>query len=459
MRPKLTLVAGKADKAEIRIKLPTIVGRTRNAGLMIGHKTVSRRHCELFERQGMLYVRDTGSRNGTLVDNVPIKESVLKPGHTLTVGPLTFRADYEPADAFIRGDEPVGANGAASLTTPDLESPEARAKAAPQKLETVHLSETPTSGEMEFAEVELHDAGADGDLDLPAMDDDLTVDAPNDKPTSAAKAAGDAASDDEFSDALVLEDNELEFDELTDTAPSTPKPPSLDSSASAPSVADAVQANGQAAAAGKADEVDLSDAIGSDALGGDALGDLDAEDDFLTFDLDDAPAKAAPAQESAQASAATPDDASTAEPADAFDAAPVDDLSFDDLDLAFDIKDDPPAGKKPNAMAAEIEEVDELGFTLEDLDTPIAMKDPDEPAMNGAEDNGEEEEEALEFELADPEPPKPAAKAPAAKAPVAKVAAGNSTAKKSDSSKVPLGEEKPSGGDAGASAFMKELGL
>ena len=90
MRPKLTLVAGKADKAEIRLKLPTIVGRTRDAGLMIAHKTVSRRHCELFERHGMLFVRDTGSRNGTLVDNSPIKEAMVKPGHTLTVGPLTF---------------------------------------------------------------------------------------------------------------------------------------------------------------------------------------------------------------------------------------------------------------------------------------------------------------------------------------------------------------------------------
>ncbi|HVT30765.1 MAG TPA: FHA domain-containing protein, partial [Lacipirellulaceae bacterium] len=90
MRPKLVLVAGKADKAEIRLKLPTIVGRTHDAGLMIAHKTVSRRHCELFERHGMLFVRDTGSRNGTLVDSAPIKkEAMVKPGHTLTIGPLT----------------------------------------------------------------------------------------------------------------------------------------------------------------------------------------------------------------------------------------------------------------------------------------------------------------------------------------------------------------------------------
>jgi hypothetical protein len=115
MKAKLILVAGKADKGEVRLKLPTIIGRTREAGLMIAHKTVSRRHCELFERHGMLYVRDSGSLNGTLVDDAPIKESMLKPGHTVTVGPLTFRAEYEPADAFLGGDEPEDAvNGTAA---------------------------------------------------------------------------------------------------------------------------------------------------------------------------------------------------------------------------------------------------------------------------------------------------------------------------------------------------------
>ena len=105
MRPKLVLVAGKADKAEIRLKLADDRRSHGDAGLMIAHKTVSRRHCELFERHGMLFVRDTGSRNGTLVDNAPIKEAMVKPGHTLTIGPLTFRADYEPADSFIRSDD------------------------------------------------------------------------------------------------------------------------------------------------------------------------------------------------------------------------------------------------------------------------------------------------------------------------------------------------------------------
>ena len=57
---------------------------------MIRHPTVSRRHCEIFEVDGTLFVRDAGSLNGTLVDDATVQEAALKPGHTLTVGPLDF---------------------------------------------------------------------------------------------------------------------------------------------------------------------------------------------------------------------------------------------------------------------------------------------------------------------------------------------------------------------------------
>ena len=185
MRPKLVLVAGKADKAEIRLKLPTIVGRTRDAGLMIAHKTVSRRHCELFERHGMLFVRDTGSRNGTLVDNSPVKESMVKPGHTLTIGPLTFCADYEPADSFIRSDQPdqpAMANGkaAAEAGMADEAAPDSRSAKAAALAQTAKLSDTPPAGDLEFEELGPEDGG---DIELPAMVD-VTDDLASTVPTA-----------------------------------------------------------------------------------------------------------------------------------------------------------------------------------------------------------------------------------------------------------------------------------
>jgi len=127
MEAKLVVVGGKANKAEVQLKLPTVIGRGRDADLTVAHPTVSRHHCVLFEQDGVLFVRDNGSLNGTLVEGNKVEEAQLKPGETLTVGPLTFRAEYQwsaglpggadaPAvDEFAELDSAVpGSNSAAS---------------------------------------------------------------------------------------------------------------------------------------------------------------------------------------------------------------------------------------------------------------------------------------------------------------------------------------------------------
>ncbi|MCO6454246.1 MAG: FHA domain-containing protein [Pirellulaceae bacterium] len=95
MHAKLVVVGGDAKAAEINLKLPTIIGRGRNASLTLAHPLVSRQHCEIVEHEGRLLVRDLGSLNGTFVGNERITESILAPGELLTVGTVTFRAVYE----------------------------------------------------------------------------------------------------------------------------------------------------------------------------------------------------------------------------------------------------------------------------------------------------------------------------------------------------------------------------
>ena len=94
MEAKLIVVGGKASKTTIALKLPTMIGRSREAGLTIPHPMISRQHCEVFEADGLLMVRDLGSLNGTMVGGRRIKESPLPPDAEFTVGPLTFRAEY-----------------------------------------------------------------------------------------------------------------------------------------------------------------------------------------------------------------------------------------------------------------------------------------------------------------------------------------------------------------------------
>lgn len=120
MEAKLVVVSGAARPSEFKLKLPTIIGRSRSVDLPVGHPLVSRQHCELFVEGEVLKIRDLGSLNGTYVNDERIAEdTVLAPGATFTVGPLTFQAVYSsPAAAVAEQEEPAGEE-AGELTFPD----------------------------------------------------------------------------------------------------------------------------------------------------------------------------------------------------------------------------------------------------------------------------------------------------------------------------------------------------
>ena len=102
LKAKLVVVGGDAKAAEISLKLPTVIGRGREASLTLPHPLVSRQHCELFEKEGLLHVRDMKSLNGTYVDSKRIEaSSILNPDQLLTIGNVTFRAVYSPSDSSV----------------------------------------------------------------------------------------------------------------------------------------------------------------------------------------------------------------------------------------------------------------------------------------------------------------------------------------------------------------------
>ncbi len=60
--------------------------------LLLDERTVSRFHCEVFvDEKGNPWVKDLGSRNGTVVDGVPIKEAALRSGSLLQLGRVSLR--------------------------------------------------------------------------------------------------------------------------------------------------------------------------------------------------------------------------------------------------------------------------------------------------------------------------------------------------------------------------------
>lgn len=100
MNVSLMMVNAAGDAKELRIKrLPAIVGRGDDCDVRVPVASVSRKHCELFDDDDELLVRDAGSSNGTYVNREKVVgQHELSPGDLLAIGPLVFvvRIDGHP---------------------------------------------------------------------------------------------------------------------------------------------------------------------------------------------------------------------------------------------------------------------------------------------------------------------------------------------------------------------------
>lgn len=66
--------------------LPATIGRGTEATIQLARDPgVSRRHAELYEREGRLWLRDLGSRHGTLVNDRPIADQELVLGDVIEI--------------------------------------------------------------------------------------------------------------------------------------------------------------------------------------------------------------------------------------------------------------------------------------------------------------------------------------------------------------------------------------
>lgn len=112
VQARLVVVGGDVKTSEIKLRLPCTIGRGRGSSIVLAHPLVSRQHCEIYEAEGGLMVRDLGSLNGTFVNNQRIGESApLPPNELLTVGTVTFRAVYDAVAETANAEEVAeGAN-------------------------------------------------------------------------------------------------------------------------------------------------------------------------------------------------------------------------------------------------------------------------------------------------------------------------------------------------------------
>lgn len=210
MQAKLVVITGKTSKRIVDLALPTVIGRSRGASLTVAHPMVSRRHCEIFEQDGVAIVRDLGSLNGTMLGGRRIEMAALLPDSEFTIGPISFRIHYEysgdlgrvPVTKFV-DEEPseqaeiepiedaVEQEGEVAL---DFEAIEQEGDVAPD-VEAIETPEEPRSAESAGDEDEIPGfmdwADAEAGEDFPGGEKAPAVPP---KPAAAATAPPQAAA-------------------------------------------------------------------------------------------------------------------------------------------------------------------------------------------------------------------------------------------------------------------------
>jgi len=211
MEVKLVVTNGRHTGREIPIKGPKFfVGRAEDCHLRPGSDLVSRHHCVILVEDGLVAVRDFGSKNGTFVNGEQVMpEQELKDGDRLVIGQLDFNVKFvgAPVDEARPTEAPTET---AQVPKPAEEAAAAEAPAVEEKPEPVEpkAEPEPVAKKPEPAAKKKEPAGkdtvgADGDLDISQWfgdDDDASAKTDTqtiDMSTLSKTGTGEIAKDEE----------------------------------------------------------------------------------------------------------------------------------------------------------------------------------------------------------------------------------------------------------------------
>jgi predicted component of type VI protein secretion system len=107
MRAQLVPLDG-GSPVEI-VKDLVLIGRKEECDLRLDHKSVSKMHCIIVKTDGMLFLRDLGSTNGTRVNGTRVRRAALLPNDQIAIANYKFRIYLGPDAAPLPAAPPVDA--------------------------------------------------------------------------------------------------------------------------------------------------------------------------------------------------------------------------------------------------------------------------------------------------------------------------------------------------------------
>jgi pSer/pThr/pTyr-binding forkhead associated (FHA) protein len=87
------------------VKDLTLVGRKEDCDVRLDHKSVSKMHCVIVKTDGMLFLRDLGSTNGTKVNGQRVRRAALLPNDQVFIANYKFRVHMGPDEPSVMAEE------------------------------------------------------------------------------------------------------------------------------------------------------------------------------------------------------------------------------------------------------------------------------------------------------------------------------------------------------------------
>jgi two-component system response regulator GlrR len=101
LRVVLTPAKGKKIEAPLGVS-PLVIGSDPDCDVLVSDPRVSRKHCEIRREGRAVIIKDLGSKNGTFIERVPVREAYLEPKLVVVIGDARLVLEAPRGSAMVQ---------------------------------------------------------------------------------------------------------------------------------------------------------------------------------------------------------------------------------------------------------------------------------------------------------------------------------------------------------------------